>query len=89
MVAAFKRLAQRHRYAKFRETGELIHLKSDELLQIIKENIFGVDIEEDAVSLTVFSLCLALCDQLTPKEIWEELKFNETFQDNFKPKNSF
>ncbi len=89
LVSAFKRLAQRHRYAEFKKTGKLKPLESNELLQIIKDNIFGVDIEEDAVRLTVFSLCLALCDELTPKEIWEELKFNETFHDNFKVKNFF
>ena len=89
LVAAFKRLAQRHRYAEFRKSGELVHLKSDKLLEIIKENIFGVDIEEDAVHLTIFSLCLALCDQLKPQEIWQKLKFDETFEDNFKPQNFF
>ena len=89
LVSAFKRLAQRHRYAEFKKTGELKTLKSDELLKIIKENIFGVDIEEEAIRLTVFSLCLALCDQLKPREIWKELQFDETFQDNFKSQNFF
>ena len=89
LVAAFKRLAQRHRYAIFKNTGELRRLNSKELLQIIKDNIFGVDIEEDARRLTVFSLCLALCDELTPKEIWDELKFNDTFQINFVTDNFF
>ena len=89
LVSAFKRLAQRHRYAKFKDTGELKPLESKELLQIIKANIFGVDIEEDARRLTVFSLCLALCDELTPKEIWTKLKFNDTFQTNFKTDNFF
>ncbi len=89
LVSAFKRLAQRHRYAKFKESGELKTLKSDELLQIIKDCIFGVDYEEDAVRLTVFSLCLAVCDELTPKEFWTELKFNETFKTNFENTNFF
>ena len=89
LVAAFKRLAQRHRYAIFKDTGELRRLNSKELLQIIKDNIFGVDIEEDARRLTVFSLCLALCDELTPIEIWDKLKFNDTFQTNFTTDNFF
>ncbi len=88
LVSVFKRLVQRHRYAKFKETGEK-SLDSKKLLEIIKDNIFGVDIEEDAVRLTVFSVCLALCDELKPQEIWKELKFNDTFQTNFKPKNFF
>ncbi len=89
LVSVFKRLVQRHRYADFKKTGELKPLESKKLLKIIKDNIFGVDIEEDAVRLTVFSLCLALCDELTPKKIWTELKFDDTFQTNFKQKNFF
>ncbi|HMS40137.1 MAG TPA: N-6 DNA methylase [Pyrinomonadaceae bacterium] len=89
LVSAFKRLAQRHRYAEFKKTGKLKSLKSKKLLKIIKDNIFGIDIEEDAVRLTVFSLCLALCDELTPKEIWTELQFDNTFETNFKDRNFF
>lgn len=89
LVSAFKRLVQRHRYAEFKKTNELRPLESKKLLKIIKDNIFGVDIEEDAVRLTVFSLCLALCDELTPKKIWTDLKFDDTFQTNFKQKNFF
>lgn len=89
LVSVFKKLVQRHRYSEFPETGKLLKLKSDELLGIIKKNIFGIDIKEDARNLTVFSLCLALCDELTPPQIWEELRFNETFDDNFKTANFF
>jgi hypothetical protein len=89
LVSVFKRLAQRHRYAEFKKTGKLATLTSKKLLQIIKDNIFGIDIEEDAVRLTIFSLCLALCDELTPKEIWTELKFDDTFKINFKAENFF
>jgi methylase of polypeptide subunit release factors len=89
LVSVFKRLVQQHRYAEFKKSGELKQLKSKKLLKIIKDNIFGVDIEEDAVRLTVFSICLALCDELTPKKIWMELKFDDTFQTNFKTQNFF
>ncbi len=89
LVSAFKRLVQRHRYAEFEKTQQLPHLTSDQLLQIIKDNIFGVDIEEDAVRLTVFSLCLALCDELDPIEIWNDLQFDNTFETNFKDRNFF
>lgn len=89
LVSTFKRLVQRWRYKKFIETGTLAHPTVDVLLAIIKTNIFGVDIKEGAIRLTVFSLCLALCDELTPKEIWTELKFDDTFQTNFKHQNFF
>jgi hypothetical protein len=89
LVGAFKRLAQRHRYLYFQETRKLVPAKPEDLLKIIKDNIFGVDIEEESIRLTVFSLCLALCDELTPKQIWTELKFDKTFQTNFRTKNFF
>jgi len=89
LVGAFKRLAQRHRYLHFKKTGKLLPAKPKVLLKIIKDNIFGVDIEDESVRLTVFSLCLALCDELTPMQIWTELKFNETFQTNFIAENFF
>ena len=89
LVGVFKRLAQRHRYLRFKETGELTSLNPTQLLKIIKDNIFGVDIEEDSRRLTVFSLCLALCDELNPKQVWTELKFNKTFQTNFQQQNFF
>jgi Eco57I restriction-modification methylase len=89
LVSAFKTLVQRHRFSKFKETGKLLKLNSNELLSVIKKNIFGIDIKDDARNLTVFSLCLALCDELTPPQIWEELKFDKTFQDNFKTANYF
>lgn len=89
LVSTFKRLVQRWRYKKLIETGKLIHPTADVMLSITKNNIFGVDIKEGAVRLTVFSLCLALCDELTPKEIWTELKFDDTFQTNFKHQNFF
>lgn len=89
LVGAFKRLAQRNRYLNFKKTGELLPAKPDDLLKIIKDNIFGVDIEDESIRLTTFSLCLALCDELTPKEIWTELKFDNTFQTNFQAENFF
>jgi hypothetical protein len=52
------------------------------LKQILIDNIAGVDISEEATQLSIFSLSLALCDLLSPTEIWFELKF-----DNLKQKN--
>ena len=89
LVSIFKRLVQRYRQVKLRETRKLARLESDELLQIIRDNIFGIDIEEDAIRLTTFSICVALCDELDPPEIWEKLKFDDTFENNFKVENFF
>lgn len=43
---------------------------------IIKDSIYGVDIEQGAIQLSVFSLSLALCDTLQPEAIWNDLKFD-------------
>ncbi|CAA6820629.1 MAG: Unknown protein [uncultured Sulfurovum sp.] len=43
---------------------------------IIKKSIYGVDKEEGAVQLSVFSLVLALCDTFLPNIIWNKLKFD-------------
>lgn len=53
-----------------------------ELKKILKKNVFGIDKDEKAVQLTSFSLCLALCDLLNPKQIWRDLKFDDLREEN-------
>lgn len=48
----------------------------DELKALLKYNIYGCDLEEEAVTLTYFSLGLALLDALSPKEIWKNVHFD-------------
>lgn len=55
----------------------------NELKRLLGDNIYGVDISPEAVRLTIFSLSLVLLDILSPKEIWENLKF-----DNLKEKGN-
>ncbi len=61
----------------------------DALKQILKNNIFGVDKHEGAVRLTFFSLSLALLDELSPKVIWENLKFDNLMEKNLIGKDFF
>lgn len=82
LVVAFKRLVQWNRYKHYQETGELKHPTVKQLLNILTKNIYGVDQEGDAVRLTIFSLALALCDMLSPKEIWTQLKFEDLSEKN-------
>lgn len=79
LVGAYKRLIQRWRKKNNWAAPDLRTLKS-----ILVNNIYGIDKDGDATNLTIFSLSLALCDALTPKQIWEELQF-----DNLKGKNIF
>ena len=77
LVVAFKRLVEWNRYKVYFEKGERKKLSSKELLRLLVNNIYGVDKEDDATRLTVFNLALALCDMLSPKEIWTDLKFED------------
>ncbi len=44
-------------------------ISTQKLKNIIKENIFGVEKDENALNLSVFSLCLTLLDYIDPKDI--------------------
>ncbi len=47
------------------------------LKRILKRSIFGIELQEEAVHLTAFSLALAVCDALQPNVIWEKLRFDK------------
>jgi len=53
-----------------------------DVLQSILKNIFGVDKEEQAVRLASFSLSLALCNELNPVKILNELRFDDLTEEN-------
>jgi hypothetical protein len=92
LVSAYKRLIDWWRIEKHRTSGKWVtpekeHL--EELKQLLKNNIYGVDYIEEAVDLSIFSLSLTLCDMLSPKVIWENLRFdnldnNIVYSDFFK-----
>ncbi len=71
LVAAYRRIIDWWRMNHNWEMPDLNKLK-----ELLRDNIFGVDISPDAVRMTIFSLSLVLLDELTPKEIWENLKFD-------------
>jgi len=69
LVSAYKRLVQRWRI-KNRANKKLADPSPEALKEILKNNIFGIDIHYNSVHLTVFSLQLTLCSLLKPKQIW-------------------
>ncbi|WP_375579869.1 N-6 DNA methylase [Marivirga tractuosa] len=77
LVGAYRRLIHRWRRNNGWERPSLATLKS-----LLKENIYGVELNKDAADLTIFSLSLALCDELTPLQIWEDLKFDNLHERN-------
>ncbi|MGJ1405051.1 MAG: hypothetical protein BGP15_07495 [Sphingobacterium sp. 40-24] len=54
----------------------------DTLKQLLKDNIFGVDKDENAVSVAIFSLYITLLDNLRPKSI-VGFRFPELIGTNF------
>ena len=80
LVAAFRRMIH---WWRIRNNWKKPGAKNlDGLKRILKNNIFGVDKYEEAVRLTFFSLSLALLDELSPKVIWENLKFDNLLESN-------
>ena len=82
LVKAFKRMVQWWRYKNYVDTGILRSPPINSLLRILRKNIFGVELKQDAAQLAIFSLAVALCDELTPKQIWHELKFEDLSKEN-------
>ncbi len=71
LVKAFQRLVHRWRRAHAFRTRP----GTDLLRQLLTENLFGVDIQREAVRVACFSLYLAMCDELEPRYIWSRVKF--------------
>lgn len=63
LVEAYKRLI-----LHWRSRNEWRHPEIAEL-QALMRKLYGVDVEEAAIELAAFSLCLALCDALDPDAI--------------------
>jgi hypothetical protein len=69
LVEAYKRLVLHWRYRNGWKRPNRSTLK-----KLLTERLRGIDKEEGAVELAAFSLCLALCDALEPKEIRASIK---------------
>ncbi len=89
LVAAFKRMVQWWQKQQYEQTGEIVPPKIELLKSILRESIYGIDIEPDAVRLAVFSLSIALCDMLSPTEIWTNLQFDNLEEKNLQKDNFF
>ena len=80
LVGAFKRMIQwwriRNNWSKPQKEN------IEDLKQLLKNNIFGCDLENEAVTLSYFSLGLALLDALSPKEIWRNVHFDNLVGSN-------
>jgi hypothetical protein len=70
LVKAFQRLIHRWKLANPGEDP-----KAELLRRILERNLVGIDVEERAVRTAVFSLYLALCDEIDPKYYWQQIRF--------------
>lgn len=83
LVTAFKRLVHIWRY-----NHSWALPTPEELEDVLSDYIFGVDINSNAVQLTILSLNLSLCSMLSPRQIWTDLRFvdihnRNIFNDDF------
>ncbi|MBT7790848.1 MAG: N-6 DNA methylase, partial [Calditrichaeota bacterium] len=77
LVGAFKRLIN-----IWRGKNKWAKPDVDILKKILNECIFGIELDENAIHLTAFSLSLAICDALQPEIIWDNLKFDQLVDSN-------
>ncbi len=82
LVETFRRLVAQFEKVKKRK------IEAEELKQLAKDNIFGIDKDPSAVSISVFSLYLTMLDYQNPKEIESFtfpylLKSNKNKEPNF------
>jgi hypothetical protein len=90
LVGAYKRLLDWW----WLNNGESIQQKtkkaiSDEFQEILENNIFGVDTNNIATQISIFSLTIAFLDNIDPKLLWEEFQFKNLSVKNIKHKNFF
>lgn len=89
LVSALKRMIQWKAILHYKKTGVVEYPDIETIKRITKNNIFGTDTQEDATLISVFSLCIALCDKLSPMEIWKKLRFDDLSEKNIQHKNFF
>jgi hypothetical protein len=89
LVDSLNRLLDRWEYAHKGES-----LTFDTIKQIVLDNIFGIEIEPEAIKVAAFSIYLAMLDRLDPKTLWQNNRFpyliyDEDNRDQQQGKNLF
>lgn len=77
LVEAYRRLV-----CRWMVQNDFHSITCDQLNLLLKNSIFGVDINEEAIRVASFSLSLAMCDFLDPRSIWEKLSFPRLLENN-------
>ncbi len=84
LVAAYKRILQWWIIQYYHKNGTLptrFEKAEREVFQrLLENNIFGVDINQKATLISIFSLTIAFLDKLDPIAFWENLSFKHLRQ---------
>lgn len=70
LVKAFQRLVYRWKRANPDQP-----IRAELLRRLLERNIFGVDKDPHAVRVACFSLYLAMCDEIEPRNYWTQVVF--------------
>ncbi len=65
------------------------YISDIKLWKIVKENIYGIDIDSDAIDIAIFSLYVTILDYKEPKEISQSFEFQSLKYTNFFPGSDF
>jgi hypothetical protein len=69
LVESFKRLVKRYENQHKEKLTDFNKLK-----KLLTDNIFGIELHQQAIKVAAFSLYLALVDKLDPKNLWQKKK---------------
>lgn len=70
LVEGYKRIIERWKF-----THKTDKLDKNVLLELLKNNIYGVELHPEAIKITAFSLYLTFLNYMNPREILREVKF--------------
>lgn len=80
LVDSLNRLLDRWQYAHPDKS-----LTFEIIKRIVLDNIFGIEIEPEAIKVAAFSIYLAMLDRLDPKTLWQNKQFPYLIYDPSKP----
>lgn len=76
LVKAYKRIVQWWRYEQWQKTGKLAKPSLKVLKELLLKSVYGIDVQQDAIRLSIFSLALAILDEVNlDPPTWGKLKF--------------
>ncbi|AIL47808.1 N-6 DNA methylase [Elizabethkingia anophelis] len=84
LVESFRKIINQYKslHPDYNQNNENYLIYKAKLVELLKNNIFGVDQDENAINIAIFSLYITLLDNLEPKSI-QEFEFPTLLGINF------